>query len=170
MTTTPAIDRPTRQIDLGHPVRSFVLALVGLAVALLVLQWTGFANPQVHGTSYSGSYSAGPLRTFTAEVKNDSPFPVEVVELAWPTTNMRHAEVGIAPSTTSPDGSTVSYALEPFEPFELAAGESAWVGVRVLPDCPATVGHPQLEVRTASGLVRHVEIDQGGFDLGDPCA
>jgi hypothetical protein len=164
-----AVAEPRAEIDLGHPVRSFVAVLVAIALALVVVQWSGFANPRVSPTNHSATYLAAPAQTFSIQVRNDAPLPVEVTGLAWPATNVASQEVGIVPSAEGDDDDPLTAELRPFEPFTLDGGETVWLGVRVLPDCGATIGDPTLEVRTRSGLRHEVAIPQGGQDVGEPC-
>ena len=83
---------------------------------------------------------------------------------------MASQEVGIAPTADGPDGSPLTSELQPFEPFTLDGGETAWLGLRVLPECSATIGAPTIEVRTPSGLHHEVVIAQGGGqEVGDAC-
>jgi hypothetical protein len=167
MTATTA--SPTTELPLGHPVRSFVLVLIGLGLILLAAQWTGVVNPDIHGVG-SGTADLGDgAQTFTVAVENGSTLPVEILDLEWPATHVASRELGIAPSSQSPDGSTVSYLLVPFEPFTLDGGETAWVGIRVVPECSATVGEPTVEVRTASGLRRWVALGQPGEAVQGGC-
>ena len=171
MTATTTTGLPDHyELALGHPVRSFVLTLVGLAIALLVLQWSGFVYPDVHAAG-SGSQDLGDgAQTFTVAVENGSPLPVEIVGIEWPTTGMTSAELGIAPSETDQDGSTVHYVVEPFEPFVLEGGETAWFITRVVAaECSAALDSPTVEVRTASGLLRHIDLDQPSAEVQGPC-
>ena len=167
MTTTTA--PRTGELELGHPVRSFVLVLVGLGLILLGVQWTGLVDPDVH-TMGSGAADLGDgAQTFTVAVQNGSLLPVEILEVDWPATHVTSSEVGIAPSSESPDGTTVSYVLRPFEPFTLDGGETAWIGIRVVPECEASLGEPAVQVRTASGLERRIDLDQPGEAVQGGC-
>ena len=89
MTATTTTGLPDHyELALGHPVRSFVLTLVGLAIALLVLQWSGFVYPDLHAAGSSSQTCGDGAQTFTVAVENGSPLPVEIVGIEWPTTNM----------------------------------------------------------------------------------
>jgi hypothetical protein len=166
---TAVAARPTPALELGHPVRSFVVALVGIALLLLVVQWSGFANPRLSPTHHSGTHRAGPTETFSLQIRNDAPLPVEIVAIEWPTTNVASQEVGITPSAGGADDAPLTAELLPFEPFTLEGGETAWLGIRVAPECSATIGDPTIDVRTRSGLRHDVEIPQGSQNVGDPC-
>jgi hypothetical protein len=165
-----ATTEDTRQeLDLGHPVRSFVLVVVGLGLILLGAQWTGLVHPDVHAMGGGSADLGDGAQTFTVAVRNSSVLPVEILEVDWPATHVTSSEVGIAPSSTSPDGSTVSYLLRPFEPFTLDGGETVWIGIRVVPECDASLGEPAVRVRTASGLERRIDLHQSGEAIHGGC-
>ncbi len=103
-------------------------------------------------------------------VENGSPLPVEIVGIEWPTTGMTSAELGIAPSKTDPDGSTVYYVVEPFEPFDARRRRDRLVHpCEWCPECSAALGTPTVEVRTASGLRRHVDLDRPSAEIAEAC-
>jgi hypothetical protein len=160
----------TEDLELGHPVRSFVLVLVGLGLILLGVQWTGLVHPDVHAMGSGVADLGDGAQTFTVAVQNSSFLPVQILEVDWPVSHVTSSEVGIAPSSTSPDGATVSYLLRPFEPFTLDGGQTAWIGIRVVPECDARLGEPTVRVRTASGLERRIGLDQPGEAVQGGCA
>jgi hypothetical protein len=166
---TAIAEHPVREVDLGHPVRSFTAVLIASALVLVVVQWSGFANPRLHPTSVSGGYADGPIQTFTIEVQNDSPLPLEITALDWPTTNMASAEAGVVPSSGQLGVAPPGAPVDPFEPFTIDGGTTAWLGITVVPRCSAGIGSPRVEVRTPSGLRHQVDLDRGGFDVGEPC-
>lgn len=166
---TAVAEHPAQELDLGHPVRSFTAVLIAIALVLVVVQWTGVANPRISPTNHSATYLAAPAQTFSIQVRNDAPVAVEVTGLAWPTSNMASKEVGIVPTADGPEDPLTS-GLQPFEPFTLDGGETTWLGLRVLPECSATIGEPTIEVRTRSGLHHEVVIAQGGgTEIGEAC-
>ena len=167
MTATTTTGLPDHyELALGHPVRSFVLTLVGIALALLILQWSGFVYPDVHAAG-SGAQDLGDgAQTFTVAVQNGSPLPVEVVghrvaHHQHDERGARHRPVGDRggridrplhrASRSSPSRSTT--ARPPGSP-------SAWS-----PSAPRSLGSPTVEVRTASGLRRHIDLQQPSQDV-----
>lgn len=159
----------TGELELGHPIRSFVLVLLGLGLILLGVQWTGLVYPDVHAMGSGVADVGDGAQTFTVAVQNGSLLPVEILDVDWPAAHVTSRELGIAPSSTSPDGSTVSYRLVPFEPFTLDGGETAWIGIRVVPECDASLGEPVVQVRTASGIQRHIDLGQPGEAVQGGC-
>jgi hypothetical protein len=145
-------------VSLGHPVRSFVLALLAVGAVLLALQWTGFVHPDIEATGEGTQVLGDGAVTVTVTIQNRSALSVEVVGVEWPTTASTDAAPGIAPYVETPDGAIVSYALEPFEPFTLDHDETAWLGLR-LGGCGTSFEPPSLRVKTASGLHRTIELD-----------
>ena len=102
MTTTSA-PAPT-DVSLGHPVRSFVLALLAVGAVLLALQWTGFVHPDIEATGEGTQVLGDGAVTVTVTIQNRSALSVEVVGVEWPTT----ASTDAAPTlrVTSYSGTT----------------------------------------------------------------
>jgi hypothetical protein len=51
----------------------------------------------------------------------------------------------------------------------LEGGDTAWLITRVVAECSAVLGSPTVEVRTASGLRRHIDLDQPSQDVQGTC-
>jgi hypothetical protein len=167
---TATTTSPAAGLSLGHPVRSFVLALLAVGLALLAMQWTGVVYPNIVVAGSGGQELGDGLQTETVGFRNEASLPVDIVGLEWPT-DAPASTVGIAPSTSGADGTTtsLSYLLEPFEPFTLEPGETAWVGIRVAAECTPEIGSPTIEVRTASGVRRHLELASSTGSFSDGC-
>jgi hypothetical protein len=161
------IASPTqRELDVGHPVRSFVAVLVAVGLLLVVVEWTGAVHPQVHESSEAvPSLGDGEQQTFVVAVHNDGLLPLRVEDVDWPVERMVNSQIGVAPST----GDSVSYDLEPFEPFTLEGGATRWIGIRVTPACSAWLGALEIRVQTALHLHRWVHLNHWSQDVRGAC-
>ena len=156
------------ELDLGHPVRSFVVVLTVSGLLLLALQWTGAVHPQIQAGETGSAELAGDT-VVVIEVRNDGALPVRVEDLRWPVERSADSVIGLAPSTSVPGGGSVSYALAPFVPFTLDGGASRWIGIRITPECSASLGSPRIRVRTATNLRRWIDLDQLDRDVQGGC-
>lgn len=148
---------------LDHPVRSFVLVLIGVGALLLGVQWSGAVQPRLESHGQGFAELVPPVEALG--FRNAGPLPVEVRSVDWPVRTGSAGEPAIAPWTEDGDGGRLSYVLEPFAPFTLDAGETAYLG-RTLGPCPVILGPLRIQVRTAAGIARTVELDAGGSAAG----
>jgi hypothetical protein len=158
ITPSTTIGDAATPIELGHPVRSFTLVMVGFAVLLLALQWTGAVHPNLESPG-SSTTSYGPFEIAMVEVHNAGALPVRVDRATWPTIGVRTAALGLAPEGwNDPEGSLDLAHIPPFRPFTIDANASRWLVVTVLPECGGQLGEPTVRVRTALGLHRTVDL------------
>ena len=147
--------RHGEDVDLGHPVRSFILVMVAVGVLLLVLQWSGAVMPRVSSTS--GGMSENDLgQILQAEVHNDGPLAVDVVGARWPVEDAVVIGLGVLPMTDDGTGYPLSLGVAPFAPFTLEPGESGWIGLAIRAQCggEAQVGALELDVRAPVDIER----------------
>lgn len=131
------IDTPTFTTRPAHPVRWFVGAISGVAAMLLVLWWSGLANPRLEVEAANPEALGGQV---TVDITNNGPFPASVV--------------GTVP--LQGDGGSVPLAA----PVDVPGGGQAEATVPASADC----GYHtlkilvRLEVRTAIGIHRSVDV------------
>ncbi len=159
-TRPPSTDRGTTSVvpDLGHPVRSFTFAMLGLGLLLLALQWTGVVHPDLE-SQHGYSTSFGRLEIVMVEVHNAGALPVRIEDATWPTAGMEYTKLGLAPDGWNDDGGSLDLAHIPaLRPFTLDPQHARWLAITVVPGCVAEVGEPSVEVRTTVGLRRTVDL------------
>ncbi len=145
----------TTFVPSGHPVRRFVLALIGLTVVFAALWWSALAAPRLSaGTDASGDADKGTLQVVLA---NQGPFAVEVRQLSLP-------DGRIAVGAVSADGHDLASG-----PVTLAGGRTASFDVNYTVDCEATGNHPapavavRVTVTTPLGIERTRSVAHTGI-------
>lgn len=169
--TSTARPRAGATIDLGHPVRAFVLVLVGLAVGLVALQASGAVMPRVTNFEGRGAGSAveGQAQWEAVVIQNDALLPVRVQSLRWPTANATDVQVDVLPKGVEVPGGLRAPTSTPATPFTLEPGEKRVVVLTGETTCPAfDTRELHLLVRTAVGIERDVVVDGTGATT-DPC-
>lgn len=170
---TAVADHPARQVDLGHPVRSFTLALIAMGVALMALQLSGVVQPRVASDGGQGGGMAldGVAQWTSVVIRNDAPVSVEVTGLRWPTTHATDVHIGVQPRGVEVPGGMPPPPDAPTTPFTLQGGETRVITLSGTTACAEFVTGPlELDVRTALGIERTVAIEHSSsFDDG-PCA
>jgi hypothetical protein len=153
--------RHRAEVDLGHPVRSFALVMVGLGLVLLAVQWTGAVQPRI--TSHSGGeQQSGGTHRFSALIQNDAATSVRVTGVRWPATDGSEVVLTLgAPGATGQPGS----ATLPFEPFTLGPGDARVVSASLTPTCGRALADLEVRVRTAIGLTRTITLDGTRFGV-----
>jgi hypothetical protein len=158
-----AVSSPaTRAPELGHPVRSFVVALMVLALGLVALQISGLVQPRV--TSFGGQGAGiaieGVPQWTAVVIRNDAPIPVEITDLHWPTKHATDVHVGVQPAGDEVPGTVPPAGGWPTAPFTMQGGETRVVVLSGTTSCGDFVTGPlQLDVRTALGIERTVAIE-----------
>lgn len=168
MTTTTNSMR--RELDLGHPVRSFVLVLLAVAAGLLVLQLSGAVMPLV--TNFEGQGGGGDYggRTdWAVVIRNDGLLPVRVESLSWPTMHATDVRVDVLPRGVDVPGPPIPPPAEAV-PFTLDRGEKRVVVVSGVTPCPVLMARElRMVVRPALGIDRRVVVEgTDSLDFG-PC-
>jgi hypothetical protein len=166
--TVQTLDPPAPPIETNHPVRSFVVVLLALVVALLALQLSGAVLPRV--TNFQGQQGSlatnGQVQWTAAVIRNDAPLPVEIESVEWPTRHASDLQVDVLPEgeiyPAGPPAVPTGGA-----PFTLAGGEKRVVVVSGDTPCAAfDTGDIELVVRTAAGLTRRVVVEGTAADPG----
>jgi hypothetical protein len=170
---TAVSERPTPEMALGHPVRSFVLVLVTIGLALVLLQLSGLIQPRVgRFEGRAGGMAVDGRAQWTAVViRNDGPLPVEVTSLHWRVEQATDVRVGVQPKGVDvPSGPPPPLSDDPVTPFTLDGGEARVVVLGGATPCPEFVTGPlRVGVRTPLGIERTVVIDGSStYDHG-PC-
>jgi hypothetical protein len=171
-TTQPTTQvRPEVPIELGHPVRSFVVALVLIAATLVAIQAAGIVQPRVsndQGRSVSGVTNG---RAWVAAVViNDGPLRVRIQSVRWPVNGAGDAAIELLPPGISVPGQPPRAAGgERVAPFSLDPGERRVVMVSAVARCPGSfsTGALHAEVRSPLGAVRDLQLRRPDtFDAG----
>lgn len=157
------IDREdTHDGTTSHPVRSFVIGLIVLALILLALQWSGTVNPQLSVSAGSSGNTSQREAYEILQVTNSGAFPVEVIGGRWsvPGRVEPHLFVGPPGETIDPQASYEDVSSPDFRPVDIAAGEQRSFMVRLSPSCADDAGSDpdegelRLVVRTSLGITR----------------
>lgn len=169
MTTTT--EGTSRELDLGHPVRSFVLILTAIAVGLVVLQLSGAVMPLVtHFEGQGGGGDYGGRSSWAVVIRNDGLLPVRVESLAWPTSKATNVRVDVLPRGVDVPGPPLPPPRGAATPFTLDRGEKRVVVVSGETTCAVLMaGDLRMVVRPALGIDRRVVIEgTDSLDFG-PC-
>lgn len=169
--TSAAVAPAQADLELGHPVRSFVVLLLFIGGVLLGIQASGAVHPQLR-TSGASSGELDDGREYRAiELQNDGFAPLRVEAIDWPTLGWTDVELGVlSPDTRfdDPSPASVPAGMAPLEPFTLSGefGQARWIVLIGQPTCP---GRPisesvEIRVRTWAGVERSVSI--AGPDAG----
>ncbi|MEQ1788303.1 MAG: hypothetical protein ABL966_14720 [Acidimicrobiales bacterium] len=154
--------------DLGHPVRSFSLVMVAVGILLLALQWTGAVYPNLESPRGSSTDFAG-VDHVLVEIHNAGALPVRIEDATWPVTGGSAGRLGLAPPAY-PEGPLDLADIPPFRPVTIDAHSSRWLVLTVLAGCQTRLGEPTVEVRTALGLRRTVDLlGEQGQTLSSGC-
>lgn len=150
---------PDQELDLGHPVRSFVAVMVMIGVALVALQWSGLVVPRLSAPGAGVGERQG-SHLVHVEVQNDGPLAVEVIDAQWPS-GVLDAELGLLPAPSA--------ELEPFAPFTLDSGESGLIGLEIPTSCGGEVGTLELLVRSPAGVHRWITFEHQQQSIAGAC-
>lgn len=169
--TDTTTERTSRELDLGHPVGSFVVVLIAIAAALLVLQLSGAVMPVV--TNFQGQGGGGDIAGrahWGVVLRNDGLLPVRVESLNWPTTKATEVRVDVLPRGVDVPGPAFPPPAGAATPFTLDRGEKRVVVVSGETACPALMaGELRMVVQTALGIDRRVVVEgTDSLDFG-PC-
>jgi hypothetical protein len=153
-----AARRHDAEVNLGHPVRTFVIVMVTIGLLLLVVQWSGVFLPRVVSTGGSASEVAADRWIVRAQVVNEGPLAIDVVGVEWP---------GVG-------GAKVATLPTPFEPITIDSGETGSIEVVVIVDCSPDhtlggLGPLELEVRSPVGIRRTLTFPDEAQGLGTSC-
>jgi len=158
------VDRlETPYVPPGHPVRRFVVAVVGVGTAALLLWWSALVAPRLDAAPVSGQAKvASHVGILRVELANRAPTPVDI--------RSAHVDAdGFTSHLVTIDGRS------PVDGARLGRGEHAVVIVVYrYESCRAlqATRRPVLtiDVRTTLGLHRTRSIDLGGgLPLDAPC-
>lgn len=167
-------------LELGHPVRSFVAVLVLIGALLLGIQWTGAVQPLLTNPGGGGGTEGDGVESRLVRLQNDGLLPVEVQGIDWPTPGWTDTHLAALPAGITFPGELPTpgaAGAEPVEPFTLEPGEDGarWIVLTGRPACPnqPTAATLQVHARTWLGVERRVNVgtndavDDFGFTPGD---
>lgn len=179
-TTSPAFPSGDPQLELGHPVRSFVVVLLLVGAALLGVRWGGVVHPQLttSGSGFREAEAEGGREYHMVLLENDGLAPLRIEAIDWPTRGWTDVQFGVLPSGVGSEGplpSPTTAGAATFEPFTLDGGfdEARWIVMSGRPSCP---GGPisenvEVQVRTWIGVERTVSVagPEAGSSDADVC-
>jgi hypothetical protein len=163
---------PAREVQLGHPVRSFVGVLLVAALGLVALQLSGVIEPRVTSFDGQGGGTAvnGAAQWTSVVIRNDAPIPVEVTGLRWPTKYATEVRISVQPQGVEVPGGMPPPAGTPTTPFTLQGGERRVITLSGTTSCLGFVTDPlELDVRTVLGIERTVAIEGSEAVDDGPC-
>lgn len=172
MTTTTADATSLADHDVGHPVRSFVLVLVALAVLLVGVQILGVAQLRVAYSTTSGARQGSGSMWQVVVIRNEGVMPVRILSISWPVTGIDDAITGVLPpGKDAPTHGSAAGTAPLSEPFTLDGGEQRGLVVSGVERCAGSFGADPVRVRarTLVGIERTVEIEHVDFDPAIGC-
>jgi hypothetical protein len=152
-------------IDLGHPVRSFVLAMLGVSLVLALVQWSGLVMPDLRAATTSFGATIDGRQYVALLLDNEGRLPIRIEDVAFEADGWTEVSVVVqAPgdgiSAAIPTGVDV-------DAFPLSGGVTAtrWIVVAGRPPCGPQRRPPEIEVTVRSWIGAHRTI---GFPVNGP--